>query len=88
VSVFKRLMRFNRQTDFSAGISAIKAPVLLLWGKKDRWLPVSQVTEWQQDLPSIKTIIYETVGHVPQLEIPEQSARDAHAFLAEVLEKK
>ncbi|MFZ5570825.1 MAG: alpha/beta fold hydrolase [Thermodesulfobacteriota bacterium] len=76
------LTALNNDPAFSARISGIKVPTLLLWGEKDHWIPVSQVEQWCRDLPEIHAIIYSGVGHVPQMEIPEQSAADVHKWLA------
>lgn len=63
-------------------IPNIRAKTLLMWGEKDRWLPVAHVERWRRDLPSVQVQLYPEAGHVPMEELPEQSARDAHAFLS------
>jgi pimeloyl-ACP methyl ester carboxylesterase len=63
-------------------IPRIRARTLLMWGEKDRWIPVRQVKRWKRDLPDIEVKIYPGVGHVPMEEIPEQTAADADAFLS------
>ena len=63
-------------------IPTIRAKTLLLWGEKDRWLPVTHVERWKRDLPGIEVKTYPGVGHIPMEEIPDQSAADAHEFLS------
>ncbi len=46
----------------------IKAPTLLVWGKKDQILHVSAAPIWQAGIENCQTIIYEDLGHVPCLE--------------------
>lgn len=63
-------------------IRDIQAPTLMLWGRKDRWVPIELLDHWLMDLNTkVQHIIYEGVGHIPMEEIPEASARDAHNFL-------
>ena len=63
-------------------IRDIKAPTLMLWGRKDRWVPIELLENWLMDLHTkVEHVIYEGVGHIPMEEIPEISARDAHSFL-------
>lgn len=63
-------------------IRDIQAPTLMLWGRKDRWVPIGLLDNWLMDLNTkVQHIIYEGVGHIPMEEIPETSARDAHKFL-------
>jgi pimeloyl-ACP methyl ester carboxylesterase len=62
-------------------IARIQAPTLVLWGDQDALIPVQHAGFFSRDLPNDTLIIYEGVGHMPQLEIPERSAHDARAFL-------
>lgn len=59
----------------------VKQPVLIMWGKNDRWIPPSHVDLFKQALPQAQVIMYDHCGHMPMEERPEQSARDALAFL-------
>jgi pimeloyl-ACP methyl ester carboxylesterase len=38
---------------------------------------------FKRDIPNAETIIYPGVGHLPMVEVPEISARDAHRFLSQ-----
>ena len=51
-------------------ISQIRQPVLLMWGKEDRWIPVSHVDSFKQVIPNASSVIYDNVGHLPMEEIP------------------
>lgn len=62
-------------------MAQIKAPTLLMWGEKDRWISPRHVPLWQRDLPGIQVKTYPGVGHIPMEEIPQQSAADAMRFL-------
>lgn len=62
-------------------LEQIKCPTLIQWGKHDVWLDVSLAEIYKTHIPNNKVIIYENCGHVPQEEIPVQSANDVMAFL-------
>ena len=59
----------------------IKVPTLLMWGTEDYIIPVSEAHEFDQLIEDTQLIIYDNVGHLSQMEIPERSARDLDAFM-------
>jgi len=81
VDFFRLLKQEASSIQLSQGINKIKTPTLLMWGKEDPWVPVNVVKDWERDLSTSKTIVYDGVGHLPMEEIPLQSAHDAHNFL-------
>ena len=66
-------------------VPQIKAPTLIMWGDKDSWIPPENAALFNRDIEGSELIMYPGVGHVPMEEIPEQSAKDADAFLKRVL---
>lgn len=62
-------------------LNQVKQPVLVMWGKNDRWIPPAHAQLFKQALPQANVIMYENCGHMPMEELPEQSAADALAFL-------
>ncbi|ASP38496.1 alpha/beta hydrolase [Bacterioplanes sanyensis] len=62
-------------------MSQVQAPVLILWGEQDQWIPVTHVDKFQRKLPQAEVIRYADCGHLPMEEIPQQSADDARTFL-------
>lgn len=56
-------------------------PTLIMWGDKDRWIPVSQALLFEKEIPGSNLIIFEGVGHVPMEEIPTVSVADYLSFL-------
>lgn len=67
---------FNKQV-----LKRVSAPVLIMWGEQDQWIPSSHVKKFQRKLPQAEVIRYSNCGHLPMEEIPQQSAEDARAFL-------
>ena len=51
-------------------IRALKMPVLVLWGGRDRLIPPATARLFQADLPAAKVVIFDKLGHVPQEEDP------------------
>ena len=62
-------------------LQEVKQPTLVMWGDKDRWIPVSHAQKFCDALPNAEKIIYPGVGHIPMEEIPEESVADARKFL-------
>ncbi len=65
-----------------ADLARIDAPVLILWGREDRFIPVDSAAYFAKHLPHSQTIIYDGVGHLPMEETPDRSAADVAAFVA------
>lgn len=61
-------------------LGRLKMPVLIMWGKHDRWIPVEHAYAFQQDIPGSIVRLYEA-GHVPMEELPQATAEDAMTFL-------
>ncbi|MEM9595711.1 MAG: alpha/beta hydrolase [Acidobacteriota bacterium] len=56
-------------------------PTLIQWGEDDRWIPLSVGQRLEALIPDARLVVYPGAGHVPMEEIPEETARDAAAFL-------
>lgn len=62
-------------------LQRITAPAMLWWGDQDRLLHVSAVPVWQAGIPHLHTRVFEGVGHMPMVEIPQKTAGIYRAFL-------
>lgn len=69
-------------TDPATRLPAIKAPVLLLWGQKDRLIPFSNSEDYLRLLPDARLAAFKDLGHVPMEENPAQSLKPLLEFLA------
>ncbi len=65
----------------AADLARVHAPVLILWGREDHFIPVASAAYFARALPQARTIIYDGVGHLPMEEVPDRSAADLAAFL-------
>ncbi len=61
----------------------IQAPVLILWGDKDKLLDVESVAFLEKNLKNHRTVIMKDMGHCPMIERPEETAKVYVSFLKE-----
>ena len=67
-------------SDLSEAISNLKMPTLIIWGKHDRILHVDNATAFKQTIKNSELHILDA-GHVPLLELPEETANIVSAFI-------
>lgn len=65
-----------------ARIPQITAPTLILWGRHDKVLPISQLETARRMLPHATVHIFEDCGHIPQMENAPEFNRVLHEYLA------
>lgn len=61
----------------------IACPTLIVWGAKDRLVPVSDAHEFARLIPDARKVIYPETGHVAMLERPAAFNALVRAFLIE-----
>jgi len=66
--------------DFSS-IKTLRLPTLILWGEKDRLIPLSYGRQFEQDIFGSKLVVFETLGHVPHEEDPLRTVIPVKEFL-------
>jgi pimeloyl-ACP methyl ester carboxylesterase len=64
-------------------LRGIRAPTLLVWGEKDRMVPVTNAADYERALPDSRLVVFPDIGHVPQEEAPARTLEPVAAFLAE-----
>ena len=79
-----RGVAFVSGRDLRRELAAVRAPTLLVWGERDRLVPLHVAEEWRQTLPDAR-LAYLQCGHVPMLEAPHQLADSMLSFLDEDL---
>lgn len=80
--LFAELMRHMPDVD-APGLSACRAPTLVLWGDHDRLVHVSGIHTARALLPTAQSRILRGIGHLPMVEAPRLSARMLHRFWQE-----
>src|SRR5262249_14827859 len=62
-------------------VEPITQPTLVIWGGRDRLLPMKPVPRWVRKLPAGELEVLERCGHMPMIEDPEAVVRRMMAFL-------
>jgi pimeloyl-ACP methyl ester carboxylesterase len=76
-------MNGPRDPDLDERLAEVKAPVLLLWGERDRLIELPFAERFKAGIAGARLVVYPGAGHTPMEEIPERTAADADRFLAE-----
>lgn len=63
-------MQQGWKTKNSEYLSEVKAPTLIVWGRKDRLIPVENAALYQQKISNSQVYIWDNLGHVPMEEDP------------------
>jgi pimeloyl-ACP methyl ester carboxylesterase len=77
-----REMLCAREPSVEGRLLELRLPVLLQWGERDRRVPVAFGRRFAEGIPGARLVVYGSAGHLPMEELPEETARDAEAFLA------
>jgi len=64
-------------------LEKIKCPTLIIWGDKDRLVPVKDAAIFEKLIPDSRKIVYKDTGHVSMMERPARFNEDVRAFLEE-----
>jgi pimeloyl-ACP methyl ester carboxylesterase len=78
------LVRRFEQSDFGADaarIPTIRQPTLILWGGRDRLIPVDNARRFAHDIAGSRLVIFDDLGHVPQEEDAARTAAAVRVFL-------
>ena len=64
-------------------LTAIKHPTLIVWGREDGLLPLSDGQRFQKEIPGAHLLVLDQCGHVPQVEKAAEFNAAVMKFLAE-----
>ncbi|MFC7373227.1 alpha/beta fold hydrolase [Fictibacillus iocasae] len=81
---FHSLIRLLRQREGDMerkDLQSIQTPVLMIWGREDKVMPVKTGYRLQHDLPDAKLIVYDDCGHLLMEERPEDIVRETVSFI-------
>jgi pimeloyl-ACP methyl ester carboxylesterase len=62
---------------------ASKMPSLIVWGGRDRIIPVEHAQPAHEGMPGSRLALFDDAGHFPHLDYPRQFARTLGDFFAE-----
>jgi pimeloyl-ACP methyl ester carboxylesterase len=69
-------------------LEKIHCPTLVVWGDKDRLVPVKDASIFDELIPDSRKIVYKDTGHVSMMERPARFNEDVRAFLEEAAGEK
>src|SRR5207302_1281463 len=69
--------------DYRDRLDDIARPTLIVWGDKDRTVPVAGADEYERLIPNSRKVILRDTGHVPMVERPARFNQLVAEFLAE-----
>ena len=64
-------------------LEKISCPTLIIWGDKDRLVPLKDAAIFEKLIPDSRKLVYEDTGHVTMMERPARFNRDVRSFLDE-----
>ena len=80
--VWKAALEPYRSTDFSAQLTTIRVPTLLVWGDRDAFTGRAEQDGLTQSIAGSRLAIYAGAGHSPHWEEPQRFADEIAAFVA------
>ncbi|WP_148864312.1 alpha/beta fold hydrolase [Marinobacter fonticola] len=73
--IFLQIRDFGYQPAFRDALNSITAPVLIVWGKKDRVINYRNAEVFAERITRSRKVILDNVGHAPMIEVPEETAK-------------
>ncbi len=73
--IMKETMEKVISEDLTPFLNQINLETLIIWGKKDKILPLSDAHLIKGKTPNSDLIVMENIGHAPNLEAPEKLAK-------------
>jgi pimeloyl-ACP methyl ester carboxylesterase len=67
-------------------LKRLNVRTLILWGRKDRWVPVADAIRFKSDIKGSRLKIFDCLGHDPMEEDPRASAAVVSDFLQPIAE--
>lgn len=80
----KQFQAMNFHQTIQTTIAQHGVPTLIMWGKDDRVLDVSAAAAFKELIPTASVHIFDGVGHLPMVEIPNESAEIYQQFLSTI----
>lgn len=77
-----RALRGSLGHPLGTACSSLTVPTLVVWGERDRILPVAGARLLRKHIDGAELLVYADSGHCPMIDAPERFARDVGRFLA------
>lgn len=62
-------------------LHTINVPTLIMWGAKDRLIPLKLGRQFEQDIANSQLVVFDQLGHVPHEEAPDLTVIPVKEFL-------
>lgn len=85
--ILQQMMRGSRPLATPERLAALHMPTLVMHGTDDRLIPFAQGQRFHDAIAGSQLVSFEGYGHVPQEEIPDESAAALRAFLAHAVSR-
>lgn len=72
----------NQPGEMSERLPTLRLPVLILWGARDRLIPLENSQHFKQDIAGSQLLVFDDLGHVPQEEDPQRTVQVVSKFIA------
>jgi len=69
------------QHSLKGALSQIEAPTLIIWGRNDRVIPVSDANKFAEQIPNSTLEIWDNTGHLSMLEHSERFNKTVESFI-------
>jgi pimeloyl-ACP methyl ester carboxylesterase len=76
-----KALEFKKFERFVNRIPEIELKALVIWGEKDRWIPLESAYRFNSEIRHSKLVVIPECGHIPQEEFPDLTAKLIAAFL-------
>lgn len=64
-----------------AKLADLQIPTLILWGKKDKLIPMKFALRFNEDISNSQLVIFDELGHVPHEEAPLKTVAPVLSFI-------
>jgi 3-oxoadipate enol-lactonase len=81
---YKRQFRAIRAHDMAGRLTDLHVPTLVIHGDADDLIPLPDGLRLANGIPGAQLRVYQSTGHMPQLERREEFLADVRGFLAEI----
>jgi pimeloyl-ACP methyl ester carboxylesterase len=77
-------MQQTMSIDPRSSLRSIHMPTLILWGDQDSMIPVSNLADYQREMPTAQWSVLKDTGHLIQEESGEESAKTFLSFIGKL----
>jgi pimeloyl-ACP methyl ester carboxylesterase len=81
-AIAKRMLVGQRVGPYQR-IRELRMPTLILWGERDRFVPLQNAYRFKADIRYSSLIVYPGKGHLPMREVSERSAAHVREFMSQ-----